>query len=107
MKLYVDRVALSRSYHLRQLRSVRRLLPEDIFVTNRVDYCNASLYGIFAGVTRAIVCRCPAYLGDICIPVDTNAARARQHFADRSDLIIPRTRFQSMQLLRLGTDHLE
>ena len=62
MKTHVDKVVRSCFYHPRQQRSVRRSLPGDdalltlahAFITNRVDYGNASLYGISAGVTRRL-----------------------------------------------------
>jgi len=48
-------------YQLRQLRSIRRSLTTDArrtlataFVANRVDYCNAVLYGTSSAVTRQL-----------------------------------------------------
>ena len=48
-------------YQLRQLRSIRRSLTTDArrtlataFVANRVDYCNAVLYGTSTVVTRRL-----------------------------------------------------
>ena len=61
MKPHVDTVVRSCFYQLRQLRSVRSSLPADAlrtlvhaFITSRVDYCNAILYGVAVGVTRRL-----------------------------------------------------
>ena len=52
---------------LLQLRSVRRSIPDDAmctlvhaFVTSRVDYCNAVLYGVSAKVARRLQAVLPA-----------------------------------------------
>ena len=54
-------VARSCFYQLRQLRSIQRSLTTDArrtlvtaFVANRVDYCNAVLYGTSTSVTRRL-----------------------------------------------------
>jgi len=60
MKQRVDSVAESCLYHLRQLRSARRSLPEALrtlvqaFVVSRIDSCNAVLYGVAAYIIRRL-----------------------------------------------------
>ena len=53
MKNHVDSVVRSCFYQLRQLRTIRRSVPDDAmqtlvhaFITSRVDYCNAVLFGV-------------------------------------------------------------
>lgn len=60
-KNHVDSVVRSCYYQIRQLRSIRRCVPADAmrtlvhaFVTSRIDYCNAVLYGVTATVTRRL-----------------------------------------------------
>jgi hypothetical protein len=61
MKKHVDGVVRSCFYQLRQLRSIRRSVPTDAmrtlvhaFISSRVDYCNAVLYGVSSTVTRRL-----------------------------------------------------
>jgi hypothetical protein len=61
MKQHVDNVVRSCFYHLRQLRSVRGSVPADAmktlvhaFISTRIDYCNAILYGVSAAVCRRL-----------------------------------------------------
>jgi len=61
MDAHVANVVRSCFYQLRQLRSVRQSLTIDArhtlvsaFITSRVDYCNAVLYGVSAKVTRRL-----------------------------------------------------
>ena len=56
MTAHVNHVVSGSFYQLRQLRSVRRCLPFDArralvtaFISSRLDYCNATLYGVAAG----------------------------------------------------------
>ena len=56
MKAHVNHVVSGSFYQLRQLRSVQRCLPFDArralvtaFISSRLDYCNATLYGVAAG----------------------------------------------------------
>jgi len=58
---HVDSVVRSCFYQLRQLRSIRRSLTGDAlltlvhaFITSRVDYCNAVLYGVAGYVLRRL-----------------------------------------------------
>ena len=55
MFAHINRVVSSCFYQLRQLRSVRRCLPFEArqalvtaFISSRLDYCNAILYGVAA-----------------------------------------------------------
>jgi len=55
MTAHVNHVVSGCFYQLRQLRSVRRCLPFDArralvtaFISRRIDYCNATLYGAAA-----------------------------------------------------------
>ena len=59
MLYHVNSVTRSCFYHLRQLRTVRRVLTHDsakilahAFVSSRVDYCNSLLFGASAHVLR-------------------------------------------------------
>ena len=63
MESHTASVARSCFYQLRQLRSIQRSLTTDArrtctlvtaFVANRVDYCNAVLYGSATSVTRRL-----------------------------------------------------
>ena len=61
MKNHVDGVARSCFYQLRQLRSIRRSVPTDAlhtlvhaFISSRIDYCNAVLYGATDAVIRRL-----------------------------------------------------
>ena len=61
MESYILNVVRSCFYQLRQLRSVRWSLTSDArrtlataFIASRVDYCNAALYGVTAGLTRRL-----------------------------------------------------
>jgi len=61
MEAHVANVVSSSFYRLQQLRCIRRSLTTDArrtlatpFVANRVDYCNAVLYGTSAVVIRRL-----------------------------------------------------
>jgi len=61
MEAHVANVVHCSFYQLRWLRCIRRSLTTDArrthttaFATNRVDYCNAVLYGILAVVIRRL-----------------------------------------------------
>ncbi len=61
MTSHVANITCSCFYQLRQLRSVRRSLTDDAaktlvhaFITSRIDYCNAILYGTSAIVLRRL-----------------------------------------------------
>jgi len=61
MKPHVNGVVRSCFYQLRQLRSVSRSVPADAlrtlvhaFITCRIDYCNAVLYGVADAVIRRL-----------------------------------------------------
>jgi len=61
MKKHVDSVVRSCFYQLRQLRAMRRSVPDDAmqtlvhaFITRRVDYCNAVLFGVVGVVLRRL-----------------------------------------------------
>jgi len=61
MKNHVDGVARSCFHQLRQLRSIRRSVPTDAlhtlvhaFISSRIDYCNAVLYGVTDAVIRRL-----------------------------------------------------
>ena len=61
MTAHVNQVFSDCSYQLRQLRGIRRFLTFDArralviaFISSRLDYCNATLYGVAAGNTHRL-----------------------------------------------------
>ena len=61
MRNHVDNVVRSCFFQIRQLRSVRRSSTGEAlrtlvhaFISSRVDYCNALLYGVADGVLRRL-----------------------------------------------------
>ena len=61
MSDHVSSVVRSCFFQLRQLRSVRRSLPVEArkalvhcFISSRLDYCNAILYGVSGAVLRRL-----------------------------------------------------